>query len=133
MKYIIEFEDEPVETSFNDGTYYRCKQAMYLSLSKDTVNQLTPYTEPSRKDIEDEVWKLASKLIWTFTERECKQIFGMEAVYVPRDMPYSEAKSKYEVWKRQKEDEATMKEITALAEKIGIHKLYSMVKEIRGE
>ena len=34
---------------------------------------------------------------------------------------------------KQKEEEEEMKEVTALAEKIGIHKLYSMVKEIRGE
>ena len=120
MKYIIDIPNELAEAT-----------ARYWSETTDMT--LVPYTEPDRKAIENEVWELASKLIWTFTERECKQMFGMEAVYVPRDMPYSEAKSKYEVWKKQKEDEAIMKEVTALAEKIGIHKLYATVKEIRGE
>ena len=132
MKYIVELEDEPCMRE--DGVnYYTCKSARWYKLGETVINRLTPYTEHDRKAIEDEVWELASKLIWTFTERECRQIFGMEAAYVPRDMPYSEAKSKYEVWKKQKEDEAIMKEVTALSEKIGIHKLYSMVKEIRGE
>lgn len=136
MKYIIDLSDEyvmeyalygkqlsiPFYVNANDKSFYL-----------PTGLKVEPYTEPDRKVIEDEVWELASKLIWTFTERECKQIFGMESVYVPRDMLYSEAKSKYEAWKKQREDEATMKEVTTLAEKIGIHKLYSMVKEIRGE
>lgn len=124
MKYIIDIPDEHTDI-----------KVFYMDADMKIIQSMRcePYTEPDRKAIENEVWELAKKLIWTFTERECKQIFGMEAVYVPKDMPYSEAKSKYESWKKQREDEATMKEVAALAEKIGIHKLYSIVKEIRGE
>ena len=69
------------------------------------------------------------------SEDEVSEMWGCATNFgeVMHNTTYSEAKSKYDAWKKQKEDEATMKEVTALAEKIGIHKLYSMVKEIRGE
>lgn len=105
-KYII---DVPDGTKWIEA-YYAVDHFRYQGKSI-LVDSLIPYTEPDRKDIEDEVWELASKLIWTFPERECRQIFGMESVYVPRDMTYQEAKSKYEAWLKQKEDEQSREKI----------------------
>ena len=50
-------------------------------------------------------------------------------------MSYQEAKAKYESWMTdKKQNEASeLEEVTALANRIGIHRLYSLVKEIRGE
>lgn len=134
MKYIIEFEDEPsmIEAGLR---YYQCKQVPYWGVSHGIIKNLTPYTEPDRKAIEDEVWEFV-KQIECMTFKEIEDCFDTEYEGVPfvaNMFSYQEAKAKYDAWKKQKEDEATMKEVTALAEKIGIHKLYSMVKEIRGE
>ena len=112
-----------------DGVnYYTCKSAPWYKLGETVINRLTPYTETDRKAIEDEVWSFAWK-IFNMDFGEYAKLFDDNEC--PSD--YRETKAKYEEWKKQKEDEATMKEVTALAEKIGIHKLYSMVKEIRGE
>ena len=121
MKYIVELEDEPYMRE--DGVnYYTCKSARWYKLGETVINRLTPYTEPDREAIENEVWENTWKMFLT------PEDFG-----ATRGDSYSEAKAKYDAWKEQKEDEATMKEVTALAEKIGIHRLYAIVKEIRGE
>lgn len=81
MKYIIEFEDE---YSMNEGgmKYHQCKQVPYWSVSHGIIKNLTPYTEPDRKAIEDEVW---------------------EFVRIITDMTYQEAKDKHEAWLKQKD------------------------------
>lgn len=97
------------------------------------LRDVVPYAEV-QKDIENEVWEFAGKMIST-SGNEVSEMWGCATNFgeVMHNTTYSEAKAKYDEWKKEKEDEATMKEVTALAEKIGIHKLYSMVKEIRGE
>ena len=116
MKYIIDIPNELAEAS-----------ARYWN---ETTNMtLVPYTEPDRKAIEDEVWKFAKKV-------RLKEFFDDNHnlhPYLDYFDSYQDAKAKHEALKKQKEEEEEMKEVTALAEKIGIHKLYSMVKEIRGE
>lgn len=92
------------------------------------VKGLRFYTEPDRKAIEDEVWEFAWK-IYSMDIGEYAEIFDDKGC--PSD--YREAKSTYEAWKKQKEDEESLKDVTALADKIGIHKLYALVREIRGE
>ena len=126
-KYII---DVP-----NNGYVSKEDGCLYIPLRSDGCDPLMvnptwlltgyhaePYIETDRKAIENEVWENTWKMFLT------PEDFG-----ATMGDSYSEAKAKYDAWKKQKEDEATMKEVTALAEKIGIHKLYSMVKEIRGE
>ena len=69
--------------------------------------KLEPYTEPDRKAIEDaqeEAWKMASKCLWDITNSQSRVIFGMDCVYVPRDMSYQEAKAKYESWKAKRDE-----------------------------
>lgn len=131
MKYIVELEDEPCMRE-NGVNYYTCKSAPWYNLGETVINRLTPYTEPDRKAIEDETWELAERIADMSYDDFISCFEGETEEYV-YGLPYHEVKAKYEEWKKQKEDEATMKEVTALAKKIGIHKLYSMVKEIRGE
>ena len=129
MKYIIdipkEYESDWVNKSSRLG-FELCFPINETATNKKyhipTGLKLESYTELDREAIEDEVWENTWKMFLT------PEDFG-----ATMGDSYSEAKAKYDAWKEQKEDEATMKEVTALAEKIGIHKLYSMVKEIRGE
>lgn len=97
-----------------------------------TSIKITPYTEPDRKQIENEVWDFVSRLVWSFGDRE---ILGMDIALAVRDMTYQEAKAKYEAWMADKKQKETseLEEVTALANRIGIHRLYSLVNEIRGE
>lgn len=144
MKYIIDIPDDgQCKYIYNEDTKelkFPCPRLdpnsfMGLDITI-SVSGVTPYTEPDRKAIEDEVWEFASMLM-NMHHDVAGDIYwsmnGGKGIGVAAEMTYQEAKAMYEAWKKQKEDEATMKEVTALAEKIGIHKLYSMVKEIRGE
>lgn len=129
MKYIIEFEDEPYMRE--DGIdYYTCKSARWYKLGDTIINRLAPYTEPDRKAIEDEVWGFA----WEVLQLDLpvfREIFGCDT----DKMDYRDYKSKYEAWLKQKDEKETseLEEVVALANKLGVHRLYSLVKEIRGE
>lgn len=98
MKYIIEFEDE---YSMNEGgmKYHQCKQVPYWSVSHGIIKNLTPYTEPDRKAIEDEVWRFARGLL-NYTDDDWETITNMLLL----DIPYQEAKDKYEEWLKQKDE-----------------------------
>ncbi len=135
-KYIIDVPDEAVsfmddEMSFFVEPKIKDERRRHYVLRIDEED-VSIYTEPDREAVENEVWELVKVIEeMEFDDYEkCFSNYGHEAFF---DHPYQEAKSKYEAWKKQKEDEATMKEVTALAEKIGVHRLYAIVKEIRGE
>lgn len=144
-KYIIELPDKNKHIYINEnnvlflrGTIF--KEKLFGKVETHDVHVCTginafPYYDPDRKAIEDEVWEFAHEISCMKYEeiRDCFGIGYHSEIDVVSFLTHSKAKAKYEEWKKQKEDEATMKEVTALAEKIGIHKLYSMVKEIRGE
>ena len=105
MKYIIELEDEPRKELFADaGNYYRCKQRPFWFISEDTRDSLTPYTEPDRKAIEDEVWEFAGRLYYSeeyggMNNKEFRSAFyGESAESVALNMSYQEAKAKYDKW-----------------------------------
>lgn len=137
MKYIIDVPNNGY-VSEEDGCLYiplrsdGCDPLMVNPTWLLTGYHAEPYIEPDRKAIENETWDLVNRIADMSYEDFISCFEGETEEYV-YGLPYHEVKAKYEEWKKQKEDEATMKEVTALAEKIGIHKLYSMVKEIRGE
>ena len=112
MKYIIEFEDE---YSMNEGgmKYHQCKQVPYWSVSHGIIKKLTPYTEPDRKAIEDEVWGLANYMgRMSLTERDL--CFGFPLPQeVTMNLSYNEAKSKYEAWLKQKDEICVGDEVVA--------------------
>lgn len=106
MKYIIEIENEPFGR--NDDPFfphgmdelYRAKGFKSLVFDQDGLDKLTPYTEPDRQDIEDEVWEFAKKVrLEEFIDEE-----GRLHGYISGFNSYSEAKSKYEEWKKQKDE-----------------------------
>lgn len=119
-KYIIEIPDE-VPVSDELVPFDMCRPSWYLEAY-----------ENGKADTEDDVWEFI-RIICDMTVSERKECFNSETCDLDEYLTYQEAKAKYDAWKKQKEEEEEMKEVTALAEKIGIHKLYSMVKEIRGE
>lgn len=97
-KYIIEFNDE-ANKDLSENAYYSCKQIPWWSLSKEIIKRLTPYTEPDREAIENEVWEFARGLL-NYTDDDWEAIANMLLL----DIPYQEAKAKYEEWKKQKEE-----------------------------
>ena len=72
--------------------------------------KLEPYTEPDREAIEDEVWEFARKVEY-MDIREREEAFNIH--YPFNQMSYKEAKYKYEVWKRTKEEICVGDEIEA--------------------
>ena len=107
MKYIIDVLDEAiefmgghisifVEPVFNTGD---CKRYA-PRLSKEDIE---PYTKPDRKAIEDEVWEFATSCI-DMDGNDFYICFENDSVYSLTEYTYSEAKSKYDEWKRKKEE-----------------------------
>ena len=133
MKYIIEIPDvavasmdgdmifsvEPKDNSW-EGMHY------VLRIGEEDVSI---YAEPDCKVVEDEVWELA-RIVTSMNMQDYMQCFGEDAALV---MTYREAKAKYDAWKKEKEDETIKQKVIDLANDIGIHKLYSLVVDIRGE
>ena len=105
MKYIIEIENEPFGR--NDDPFfphgmdelYRAKGFKSLVFDLNGLDKLTPYTEPDREAIENEVWEFA----WEVLQLDLpvfREIFG----YDTDKMDYREYKSKYEAWKKQRDE-----------------------------
>lgn len=104
MKYIIEIENEPFGR--NDDPFfphgmdelYRAKGFKSLVFDQNGLDKLTPYTEPDRKTIEDEVWAFAKKVrLEEFIDEE-----GRLHGYISGFNSYSEAKAKYDAWAKEK-------------------------------
>ena len=101
MKYIVDIPSELVLKddgySFSDGNSY----CITGNLSK-----LTPYAEPDRNVIEDEVWEFVKK-IECLTVGETEDCFDVEYEGIPfvaNMFSYQEAKARYEAWKKQKDE-----------------------------
>lgn len=107
-KYIIELEGEPMVANSSHqevDELWKAKGFNSLVFDKCGLDKLTPYTEPDRKAIEDEVWELAKKLI-SMSENEVSDMIGYTTNFgeVMYNMPYQEAKAKYEAWKKKKDE-----------------------------
>lgn len=88
MKYIIDIPDDTQKIIGFRQDY----SLIYIDM--------TPYTEPDRSVIEDEVWEFAKKVrLEEFIDEE-----GRLHGYISGFNSYSEAKSKYEAWKKQKDE-----------------------------
>ena len=103
MKYIIEFEDE---YSMNEGgmKYHQCKQVPYWSVSHGIIKNLTPYTEPDRKAIEDEVWGFADDIHGMIIQDKVSCFGSAATSAITSNLSYQEAKSKFETWLKQKDE-----------------------------
>jgi len=111
MKYIIDMSDEYVMESALYGKELAiplCVNGNDKSFYLPTRLKVEAYTEPDRKAIEDEVWEFAKK-IGSFNglaKHELDECFGhttIQGVMTTYDT-YSEAKDRYEAWKKQKEE-----------------------------
>lgn len=109
MKYIIEIENEPFGRNDDPviphgmDELYRAKGFKSLVFDKNGLNKLTPYTEPDRKAVEDEVWEFLEFLFTGMSAEERYKCFNnVFAHIIVRTMSYQEAKSKYEAWLEQK-------------------------------
>ena len=105
MKYII---DVPCELIEDDGLLtFRSPYADVL-----TDIHAEPYTEPDRKDIEDEVWELADCMC-RMGVKERDLCFGFQlTTEVTANLTYQEAKSKFEAWLKQKDEIHVGDEVT---------------------
>ena len=82
-----------------------------------------------RQKIEDEVWDFVYMLFNT-NLGQLNKCFGTASLNeILTSLSYSQAKSQYDNWV----DNNYKEKVIALANEIGIHKLYALVKEIRGE
>lgn len=102
-KYIIEIEDNAMIAASIDqevDELWKAKGFNSLVFDKNGLDKLIPYTEPDRKTIEDEVWAFAKKVrLEEFIDEE-----GRLHGYISGFNSYSEAKAKYEAWKKQKDE-----------------------------
>lgn len=79
----------------------------YLSDIPIRLKNVIPYTEPDRKDIEDEVWEFARHLINmspSVTEDIYRSMNGGKGIGVAVEMTYQEAKAEYDAWRKEKEE-----------------------------
>ena len=99
MKYIIDVpEDMVIKSAVNGLTLgipilVSATQKEYIL---PTNIKIKPYTEPDRKAIEDEVWEFCMNTDWSWiSEAGTKPL---------KKYSYQEAKTKYEAWKKQKDE-----------------------------
>ena len=105
MKYIIDIPDE-YENDYISMSPLLGKEFCYplRNMNKTYVIptglKIEQYTETDRKVIEDEVWEFAKKVrLEEFIDEE-----GRLHGYISGFNSYSEAKAKYEAWKKQKDE-----------------------------
>ena len=84
-----------------------------------------------RKAIENEVWEFAT-ICTKMDDSDSGDVFGGFSPDSFTKFSYQEAKTKYDTWKQEK-DNVVKQKVSDLAEEIGIHRLYAIVREIRGE
>lgn len=132
-KYIIEFNDEANKDLIEDA-YYSCKQIPWWGVSEEIVKRLTPYTEPDRKSIEDEAWKFIRKFcMMEYGDiRECYKEDYWSDIF--EKYTYSEAKAKYEAWKKEKEEIHVGDEVELYGRKsivvyVGADEVYHLIDE----
>ena len=114
-KYIIDIpdEEETMWEGFNGDLFIPITMNKGTKTWVNTDLKMTPYTEPDRKAIEDEVWDFARRIICPSDccedsiSRYIKEIFGKEGwetrgIFI--EMTYQEAKAKYESWKAKRDE-----------------------------
>ena len=101
MKYIIDVPD--TEGHYDSEYEMVTMRVHYGSTIVDISMDAKPYTEPDRSVIEDEVWGVCKKLI-SMSENEVSDMMGCMTNFgeVMYNVPYQEAKNRYEEWKKQK-------------------------------
>lgn len=106
-KYIIDIPDEHELDWVNKSSrlgFELCFPINETATNKQyyipTGLKLESYTEPDRKDIENEVWEFA-RIVTSMNMQDYMECFVEDAALV---MTYQEAKTKYDTWKKQKDE-----------------------------
>ena len=99
MKYVIEI---PSKADF--VTAYYMEDGLPVMYKSDRIDDLEPYTEPDRKDIEDEVWEFIDFFTGMSPEERYECFDKVFSHMIVRTMSYREAKAKYEAWLKQKDE-----------------------------
>ena len=109
MKYVIDIPDKAIDfmggrdhvSVFVEPEYKvgDCKHYA-LRISKEDIE---PYTEPNRETIENEVWDFAISCV-DMVGIDFYRCFEHDSVFYLTEYTYSEAKSKYDEWKRKEEE-----------------------------
>ena len=116
MKHIIDIPDDVRWIQYIQQTHNA------QNLIVESVCDLTPYTEPDRKAIEDaqeEAWNLARKIMLCIADDgltlyELRDCFGGDKYFtdVLRDYSYQETKARYDAWKKKKDEIRVGDEVT---------------------
>ena len=157
-KYIIEIPEDKIE-DFVGNTHFLMPYMMAGHIGHhDTGLPIEPYTEPDLEQVRKEAyehgyyigyskylnrsyedglkdaWEAARK-IDHMSDEDIKNVFGCGFSAVFETIGASEAVEKLKVYKQEQEDDACRdkEKVIALANDIGIHKLYALAREIRGE
>ena len=107
MKYVIDIPDKAIDFMGNRINVFvepeykvgDCKHYA-LRISKEDIE---PYTEPNRETIENEVWDFAISCV-DMDGIDFYRCFEHDSVFYLTEYTYSEAKSKYDEWKRKEEE-----------------------------
>ena len=99
------------------------------------VEDLTPYTEPDeqeiRQKVEQEVWELAKEIV-NMEYEDFSKCFDVTDDYwevnIMDIMSYSEAKTKYEEWRKRKDEIRVGDEVANVRELL--EKYYHLVAEL---
>ena len=107
MKYVIDIPDKAIDFMGNRINVFvepECKvgdcKHYALRISKEDIE---PYTEPNRETIENEVWDFAISCV-DMDGIDFYRCFEHDSVFYLTEYTYSEAKSKYDEWKRKKDE-----------------------------
>ena len=109
MKYIIELNPDYVDGEFLRLPIRAAGEFQWIK----TKASLTPYIEPDRKAIEDEVWSMVKDIALNMTRDDYRAYFGVnDAESIFKLCGCLEAIDKYEAWKKQKNEILVGDEIT---------------------
>lgn len=139
-KYIIEIPDDMIVSRELPTLAIKARFGNMRQFALDTGLKLMPYDDAEQRGA-DKAWELARWCFKDASDSDLERAFPFEWNHGGyrriADMPYIQAAGRYEAWQKQKEENAEIaeakKEVLAIANKIGIHALYAMVLEIRGE
>ena len=105
-KYIIEIEDNAMIAASIDqevDELWKAKGFNSLVFDKNGLEKLTPYTEPNKESIENEVWEFA-KTVSIMKPEDKRECWGTDKYNtINLGYSYQEAKARYEVWKAESE------------------------------
>jgi hypothetical protein len=116
MKYIIDLNPDCVDGGFLRMPIRVAGEDQWIK----TKALFTPYTEPDRKAIEDEVWSLAREIAYCMSLQACEDA-GMvseddiydSATGVLEKLTYQEAKARYDDWKKGEDKIRVGDEVTS--------------------